>query len=155
MSSAFDLLTFGLLRTVFQAGPELFRTGWFVESLLTELAIALVVRTQRPFFRSQPGRLLLVSTLVLVMVTFAIPFLPFASLVGFVPLSPLLVATIVVVMLAYALLPSYEGLVLPRTPLTSDANGDPRTARVRSFSGLIHYQVLTFAPRHSDHPPRH
>jgi Mg2+-importing ATPase len=101
VSSAFDLLTFGLLRTVFQAGPELFHTGWFVESLLTELAIALVVRTQRPFFRSQPGRLLLVSTLVLVMVTFAIPFLPFASLVGFVPLSPLLLATIAVVTLAY------------------------------------------------------
>ena len=101
VSSAFDLLTFGLLRTVFQAGPELFRTGWFVESLLTELAIALVVRTQRPFFRSQPGRLLLVSTLVLVMVTFGIPFLPFASLVGFVPLSPLLLATIAVVTLAY------------------------------------------------------
>src|SRR4029453_12036162 len=71
--------------------------GWFVESLLTELAIALVVRTQRPFFRSRPRRLLLVSTLVLVMVTFAIPFLPFASLVGFVPLSPLLLATIAVV----------------------------------------------------------
>jgi Mg2+-importing ATPase len=101
VSSAFDLLTFGLLRTVFQAGPELFRTGWFVESLLTELAIALVVRTQRPAFRSQPGRLLLVSTLVLVMVTFAIPFLPFASLVGFVPLSPALLATIATVTLAY------------------------------------------------------
>jgi len=86
---------------VFQAGPELFRTGWFVESLLTELAIALVVRTQRPFFRSQPGRLLQFSTPVLVMVTFAIPFLPFASLVGFVPLSPLLLATIAVVTLAY------------------------------------------------------
>ena len=28
-----------------------------------------------------------------------------------------------------------EGLVLPRTPLTSDANGDPRTARVRLLSG--------------------
>jgi Mg2+-importing ATPase len=101
VSSAFDLLTFGLLRTVFQAGPELFRTGWFVESLLTELAIALVVRTQRPFFRSRPGRLLLVSTLALVVVTFAIPFLPFASLVGFVPLSPRLLATIAVVTLAY------------------------------------------------------
>jgi Mg2+-importing ATPase len=101
VSSAFDLLTFGLLRTVFQAGPELFRTGWFVESLLTELAIALVVRTQRPAFRSQPGRLLLVSTLALVMVTFAIPFLPFASRVGFVPLSPLLLTTIAAVTLAY------------------------------------------------------
>jgi len=43
-----------------------FRTAWFVESLLTELVIALVVRTRRPFFRSRPGTLLLTSTLVLI-----------------------------------------------------------------------------------------
>ena len=102
LSSLFDFLTFGAAaRTVFQRAPELFRTGWFVESLLTELVIALVVRTRRPFFRSRPGALLLVSTLVLVVVTFAIPFLPFASLLGFVPLSPVLLATIAVVTLAY------------------------------------------------------
>jgi P-type Mg2+ transporter len=101
VSSAFDFVTFGLLRIVFQAGPELFRTGWFVESLLTELAIALVVRTRRPFFRSQPGRVLLISTVVLVLMTFAIPFLPFASLIGFVPLSPQLLAIIAVITLAY------------------------------------------------------
>ena len=47
---------------VFRAAPELFRTGWFVESLLTELVIALVVRTRRPFFRSRPGHVLLWST---------------------------------------------------------------------------------------------
>ena len=36
---------------------EEFRTGWFIESLLTELVIALVVRTRRLFFRSRPGKL--------------------------------------------------------------------------------------------------
>ena len=60
LSSVFDLLTFAVLLGVFRATPETFRTGWFVESLLTELVIALVVRTRRPFFRSRPGRLLLV-----------------------------------------------------------------------------------------------
>ena len=60
LSSAFDILTFGVLLVVFQAHPALFRTGWFVESLLTELLIALVVRTRRPFFRSRPGAVLLV-----------------------------------------------------------------------------------------------
>src|SRR5687768_2906365 len=45
VSSAFDLLTFWLLLAVFAAGPELFRTGWFVASLLTELAVIFVVRT--------------------------------------------------------------------------------------------------------------
>ena len=55
VSSVFDFLTFGALLLVFHAAPDLFRTGWFVESLLTELVIALVVRTRRPFYRSRPA----------------------------------------------------------------------------------------------------
>jgi Mg2+-importing ATPase len=101
VSSAFDFLTFGALRTVFQALPETFRTAWFVESLLTELVVALVMRTRRPFYQSRPGRVLLLSTVALTAVTFAIPFLPFASFVGFVPLSPTLVAAIVIIVFAY------------------------------------------------------
>jgi P-type Mg2+ transporter len=94
LSSIFDLLTFALLLALFSATPALFRTGWFVESLLTELVIALVVRTRRPFYRSRPGRLLLVSTLILIPVSFAIPFAPFASALGFVPLPASLAAAI-------------------------------------------------------------
>jgi Mg2+-importing ATPase len=90
LSSAFDLGTFAVLLLGFGAGPELFRTGWFVESLLTELVIALVVRTRRPLYRSDPGRVLLVSTLVLIPLTAALPFLPHASVLGFVPLPPAL-----------------------------------------------------------------
>jgi len=56
VSSVFDVLTFAMLIGVFRADPRTFRTSWFVESLLTELVIALVVRTRRPFFRSRPGR---------------------------------------------------------------------------------------------------
>jgi Mg2+-importing ATPase len=86
LSSLFDFITFGALLTVFHATVEEFRTGWFVESLLTELVIALVVRTRRPFFRSRPGTVLLVSTGVLIALAFAIPYLPYANLLGFVPL---------------------------------------------------------------------
>jgi Mg2+-importing ATPase len=86
LSSLFDFLTFGVLLKLFAATPELFRTGWFVESLLTELVIALVVRTRRPFFRSRPGMLLWTSTAMIVALTFAIPFLPFAGLLGFTAL---------------------------------------------------------------------
>ena len=94
VSSLFDFLTFGALLLVFRSGPALFRTGWFVESLLTELVIALVVRTRRPFFRSRPGGLLLWSTLALVAVTFSIPYLPFVGVFGFVPLPGVLVVTV-------------------------------------------------------------
>src|SRR5689334_10472734 len=54
LSSVFDVLTFFVLLVGFQASAALFQTGWFVESLLTELAVALVMRTRRPFFRSRP-----------------------------------------------------------------------------------------------------
>ena len=95
VSSIFDFLTFGTLIYVFHAGEEEFRTGWFIESLLTELVIALVVRTRRVFFRSRPGKLLLASTIVVIGVTLVLPYLPFHSLLGFVPLpAPLMLLLI-------------------------------------------------------------
>jgi Mg2+-importing ATPase len=94
VSAFFDFVTFGALRFAYRATPETFRTGWFVESLLTELVIALVVRTRRPFFRSRPGSLLLGSTLCVMVATFALPFMPFAGLLGFVPLSVSVLAAI-------------------------------------------------------------
>jgi Mg2+-importing ATPase len=93
VSSVFDYLTFGMLLFILRATAEQFRTGWFVESLMTELFIALVVRTQRPFFKSKPGKYLLISTLLIVGVTVVIPYLPFAGLLGFTPLPiPLMLA---------------------------------------------------------------
>ncbi len=95
VSSIFDFLAFGVLLFVFRAAPPEFRTGWFVESLLTELVIALVVRTRHPFFRSRPSMLLLASTAAVAAVTLALPYLPFRALFGFVPLpAPLMLAMI-------------------------------------------------------------
>jgi Mg2+-importing ATPase len=95
VSSIFDFLAFGALLYLFRASPVEFRTGWFVESLLTELVIALVVRTRRLFFRSRPGSLLLVSTLALAGLALTLPYLPFSRLFGFVPLpAPLMLALI-------------------------------------------------------------
>jgi P-type Mg2+ transporter len=93
VSSIFDFLTFGTLLFLFHAAPEEFRTGWFIESLITELVIALVVRTRHLFFRSRPGRLLLASTLIFSAIALAMPYLPFISVFGFVPLpAPLMAA---------------------------------------------------------------
>ena len=74
---------------------------WFVESLLTELVVALVVRTRRPFFRSRPGRVLAWSTVAMVGLAFAIPYLPFAAILGFVPLPSGVVASLVVITVLY------------------------------------------------------
>lgn len=87
VSSAFDFLTFGLLLLVFHASQDLFRTGWFFASVMTELLIMMVIRTQRPFFQSKPGKGLFYSTLAVAAVTLALPFLPgLNNLLGFTPL---------------------------------------------------------------------
>ena len=75
ISSVFDLLTFAVLLLVFHASEATFQTSWFMISLLTELAVVLVLRTHRPAFRSRPSRLLLWSTLAVAAATLAIPFL--------------------------------------------------------------------------------
>ena len=103
VSSVFDFLTFGVLLWLFQAGPAEFRTGWFIESLLTELVIALVVRTRRPCYRSRPGNLLLASTSVVIACTLALPYLPFSSFFGFVPLPASLLLTMIALTLAYVI----------------------------------------------------
>jgi Mg2+-importing ATPase len=86
VSSIFDFLTFGTLLFLFHASPDEFRTGWFIESLITELVIALVVRTRHLFLRSRPGKLLLASSLIFIGIALVIPYLPFISVFGFVPL---------------------------------------------------------------------
>ncbi len=95
VSAVFDFLTFGVLLFLFHASPKEFRTGWFIESLLTELVIALVVRTRHVFFRSRPGKWLLVSTVAFIAITLAIPYLPFNAVFGFIPLPAPLLLTII------------------------------------------------------------
>jgi Mg2+-importing ATPase len=108
LSSVFDFLTFGVLLWVFAAGPALFRTGWFVESLLTELVIALVVRTRRPFWRSRPGNVLLWTSFAVVLLTFAIPWLPGSALLGFTTLPAGVMLALAAIVALYVV--STEGL---------------------------------------------
>ncbi len=102
LSSLFDLATFAVLLLGFHADADLFRSGWFVESLLTQLFVALVIRTRRSCFKSRPGRFLLFATAALVPVALAIPFLPFTRPIGFVPVPVLLLACVLGISLAYA-----------------------------------------------------
>jgi Mg2+-importing ATPase len=102
ISSAFDLLAFAALWVLARGGAEVFRTGWFVESLLTELAIVLVVRTRLPLHRSRPGRLLWTSTAAVATLTVALPWLPGSGWFGLVPLPGPVIATVLAITLAYA-----------------------------------------------------
>ena len=88
ISSLYDFLTFAVMLRVFDAGPDLFRSGWFVESLATQTLVIFVIRTRRvPFFKSRPSRPLLIATLSCAALGVAIPYIePIAHLLGFKPL---------------------------------------------------------------------
>ena len=102
ISSVFDYLTFGVLLLILRASQEQFRTGWFLESLFTELFILLVVRTRRPLFRSRPGFGLWFSTLLVGVFSLALPYLPGAGpLFDLVPLPPLMMALLLLITALY------------------------------------------------------
>ena len=82
VSSVFDMLSFFVLRVVFETSVEVFRGGWFVISTATELVIMLVLRTRRPFFRSRPGRPLLWSSVLVALITLALPYSALAGVLG-------------------------------------------------------------------------
>ena len=86
LSSVFDYLTFGVLLYYFKAGETEFQTGWFIESVVSATLIVLVVRTRKPFFKSQTGKYLLVTTILVALLALVIPWLPFAAQLGFAPL---------------------------------------------------------------------
>ena len=87
ISSIFDYITFGVLLLIVKSNEAQFQTGWFIESLLTELFILIVVRTSRPLFRSKPGGWLLSTTLSVAAVAIIIPYIPWvANIFGFEPL---------------------------------------------------------------------
>jgi Mg2+-importing ATPase len=88
ISSVFDFLTFGVLLFVLRAGTEQFRTGWFIESVVSASLIVLVIRSRRPLFMSRPGRLLSAATMLVVAAALLVPFTPAARLFGFKPLPP-------------------------------------------------------------------
>ncbi len=102
ISTAFDLVTFGVLLHVFHAGEALFRSTWFVVSLMTELAVLLVLRTHLPCWRSRPSRLLLASTVCVALLAVGLPYMGFASdTFGFVPLPPHLLLSGLAIVAAY------------------------------------------------------
>ena len=102
-SSVFDYLTFGVLFLLLPGMTERFRTGWFVESVISASMIVLVIRSRKPFFRSTPGKYLLASTLLVGGLTLCFPFTSLAALFGFKPLPISVILIIIAIVGLYIL----------------------------------------------------
>lgn len=86
ISSLFDFLTFYVMLVILQAHQDLFRTGWFVESIVTQVLVIFVIRTQRNPFKSLPNHWLTSTSLLVVAIAIALPYTFVGRYFGFIPL---------------------------------------------------------------------
>jgi P-type Mg2+ transporter len=148
ISSIFDFVTFAVMLNVFHAGPGLFRAGWFVESLATQSMVIFVIRTRKPFWRSRPGRLVVATTLTVVLIGALLPLSPLAKDLGFEHLPVGFFAALVAMVGAYLVLVElakrefYNHLAGPVT-----SSGPERDRRVhRSAARFSHPDRLPSSP---------
>jgi len=101
ISSLFDFLTFYVLLTVLHAHESLFQTGWFIESLCTQVLVIFVIRTRGNPFKSRPHPLLAITSLVVVALAIGLPLTPIGGDLGFVAPPLYFYAILSAMVLAY------------------------------------------------------
>ena len=149
ISSIFDFITFGIMLRVFHAGPVLFHTGWFVESLATQTLVIFVIRTRRiPFFRSRPSVPLLLAAFGVVTVGAVLPFTPLAHVLGFRPLPGTFFFALAGIVVCYLILieiGKYWFYRLYRAPATP-------APRHRRHGYRVHRRAARFTTIHALRP---
>jgi Mg2+-importing ATPase len=103
VSSLFDFLTFALLFWGFRAGEALFQTGWFIESIATQVLVIFVIRTRGNPMRSLPHPLLALSSLSAVTAAVLLPYTRIGGWFGFVPPPATLLAALAAMTILYLL----------------------------------------------------
>jgi len=101
-SSVFDILTFYLLYTYFSISEAQFRTGWFMESLATQILVVFIIRTRHiPFKESKPSKKLVISVTLCLTAGWLLPYLPFSRLAGFEKLPGNVLIYIIAIVFIY------------------------------------------------------
>ena len=115
LSSLFDFLTFAVLLWGFHAGAELFRTGWFVESVASQVLVIFAIRSAKPMFSGSPHPALVAGAALVVGTAIALPLTPLAPWLGFAPLPVPLALALGALVLAYlGLVEALKRRLMPR-----------------------------------------
>ncbi len=101
ISSLFDVITILVLYFLIKADVSTFRTGWFLESVISEVIITFSIRTNKSFWKSKPSKALIYSSLAAVAITIGLIYSPLAFLFQFDKLPVILLAAIAVILLGY------------------------------------------------------
>ncbi|MEW6295184.1 MAG: magnesium-translocating P-type ATPase [Candidatus Diapherotrites archaeon] len=104
ISSVFDFITIGFLMFIVGADAAIFRTAWFLESVLSEIIVTFAIRTKRSFWQSHPSKVLIYSSIAAMILTIALVYSPLAFLFRFESLAVPVLVSIGVILLAYFLL---------------------------------------------------
>jgi len=84
ISSIFDFVTISSLIYLLNAGPELFRTAWFIESVMSEILVTFSIRTRRKFYESRPSNLLIAASIIMASITLVVVYSPLGLFLEFV-----------------------------------------------------------------------
>jgi len=104
ISSIFDFITFFVMIKVFQAGESLFHTGWFIESMATQVLVIFIIRTHKNPLKSRPNPWLTCCSLLVVALAVLLPFTPLSGFLGFVAPPPLFFLVLAGMVILYLLI---------------------------------------------------
>ncbi|MDD5438116.1 MAG: magnesium-translocating P-type ATPase [Patescibacteria group bacterium] len=103
ISSLADFATFGIMYFVVHANVPLFRSGWFVESLITEVVVILLLRSRKTSLANPPSKILITMCLVSIAIAVFIVQSTFGSQLEFMPLSPKIIGLILLIVVGYGI----------------------------------------------------
>jgi Mg2+-importing ATPase len=104
ISSLFDFATFYVLLAVLHADEALFQTGWFVESLATQVLVIFVIRTRGNPLASRPHRALVASSLAVVIAALVLPYTGLGRYFGMQPPPSLFYGILAALVVGYLLI---------------------------------------------------
>lgn len=104
LSSLFDIVTFAILLIIFKATPQLFQTGWFLESIVTQTIIIFSIRTRRSFLRSHPSGTFALSLFLVILFALILPFTSVGPIFSFVHLPLVFYVLLVAIVAGYIFL---------------------------------------------------
>jgi len=105
VSSLFDFLTFFIMLFIFNAYESLFQTAWFIESLTSQTLVIFVIRTRKsPFWKSKPSKLLLLSSIAIVIFALVLPYTPLGEIFEFVRPPATFYIALAIILITYIIL---------------------------------------------------
>jgi P-type Mg2+ transporter len=96
------------LYAVLGVDVAIFRTAWFVESIVTQILVIFVIRSAKPIWMSRPHPMLVATSLGALTAALILALTPIGHVFGFVPLPPLVLTAIALIAVGY--LAMAEGL---------------------------------------------